>query len=152
MNLIHFTEDLIAPCGMNCGICSSYLAFKYNVKQKGIKIPCCKGCRPRGKLCAFLKKKCSLLLNNSIQYCHQCNDFPCKNLNGIDKRYRTLYRMSMVENLSAIKAKGIEVFLREQEETWKCPECGEVICCHNGVCFNCGIEIIKRRKQKYRWE
>jgi hypothetical protein len=152
MNPINFTEYLIAPCGMNCGICSSYLALKYDVKKKDLNIPYCKGCRPRGKLCAFLKKKCSLLLNNSVQYCHQCNEFPCNNLSGIDKRYRTLYRMSMVENLLAIKEQGIEEFLKEQEEKWKCPVCGEVICCHNGVCFNCSVEDLKNKKQKYRWE
>ena len=148
---IHFTESLIAPCGMNCGICSSYLALKYDVKQKGIKIPYCAGCRPRGKLCSFLKKRCSLLSKNAIQYCFQCQEFPCDNLIGIDRRYRLLFHMSMVENNVSIKEKGIEAFLKEQDEKWKCPECGEVICCHNGVCFNCGIEILTNKKQKYRW-
>ncbi|MFC1995459.1 DUF3795 domain-containing protein [Chloroflexota bacterium] len=49
-------EELIAPCGMNCGICSGYLASKYDIKSKGIKMPYCIGCRPRDKKCAFLKK------------------------------------------------------------------------------------------------
>jgi hypothetical protein len=44
-------EKLIAPCGMNCGICSGYLASKYDIESKGIKMPYCIGCRPRDKKC-----------------------------------------------------------------------------------------------------
>jgi hypothetical protein len=33
-----------------------------------------------------------------------------------------------------------------------CAECGDVICCHNGTCFNCSIERLKVRKKLYRWE
>ena len=29
----HSATDLISPCGMNCAICSGYLALKYNVKN-----------------------------------------------------------------------------------------------------------------------
>ena len=31
--------DLIAPCGMNCAICSGYLAYKNDVKNKGVRLP-----------------------------------------------------------------------------------------------------------------
>lgn len=36
-------HDLIAPCGMNCGLCASFLALKNEVKAKGVKIPYCIG-------------------------------------------------------------------------------------------------------------
>ena len=29
-------EELIAHCGMNCAICSGYLAYRHDVKSKGI--------------------------------------------------------------------------------------------------------------------
>jgi len=145
-------EELIAPCGMNCGICSAYLALKNDIKSKGIGMPYCIGCRPRNKQCAFLKKRCSLLLENHVQYCYECRDYPCENLNRIDKRYSTLYRMSMIENLKYIWDYGVGQFLENQEATWKCPKCGEVICCHNGICFNCGLGDLKTRKKLYRWE
>jgi len=60
--------------------------------------------------------------------------------------------MSMIENLEYIKNIGIKPFLEEQEKKWKCPECGEVICCHNGLCFNCGLDRLRQKQQKYRWE
>jgi len=145
-------KELIAPCGMNCGVSSGYLASKYDVRSKGIRMPYCTGCRPRDKKCAFLKKRCNLLLGGQVQYCYECKDYPCENLNKIDKRYRTLFRMSMIENLKYIRAKGVRQFLLQEEERWKCPECGEVICCHNGICFNCGLNKLKNKKKLYRWE
>ena len=147
-----FNEKLIAPCGMNCGVCSGYLAFKNDLKSKGIRMPYCAGCRPRGKNCAFLKKRCELLMNGRVQYCHECTEFPCRNLQHIDKRYRTKYRMSMIENLEYIKENGIKLFLEKEAEKWRCPEFGDVICCHNGICFNCGQEKLKNKKELYRWD
>ena len=145
-------KELIAPCGMNCGICSGYLAYKYDIKSNGIGVPYCIGCRPRDKKCAFLKKRCSLLLAGQVQYCYECKDFPCKGLEHIDKRYRSLYRMSMIENLKFIGENGIEQFLESEEEKWRCPECGDTICCHNGICFSCGLKLLKDKAKLYRWE
>ena len=145
-------EELIAPCGMNCGVCSGYLALKHDLRNKGIRMPYCTGCRPRDKRCSFLKKRCTLLLNSKVKYCYECNDFPCRELSHIDKRYRMYYRMSMVENLESIKKNGIRQFLEKEEERWKCPECGGVICCHNGICFSCGVSKLGDKKKLYRWE
>jgi len=91
-------DDLIAPCGMNCRICASYLALKNNVKAKGVKMPYCVGCRPRKKNCAFLKKQCANLSKEEVTYCFECAIFPCDHLVTIDRRYKARYRMSMIEN------------------------------------------------------
>jgi uncharacterized OB-fold protein len=58
----------------------------------------------------------------------------------------------MIENLEYIKKIGISSFLEKEREKWKCPECGSVVCCHNGLCFNCGIDRLREKKLKYRWE
>ncbi len=144
--------ELIAPCGMNCGICSGYLALTRDVKTKGIRMPYCAGCRPRRKNCAFLKKQCDLLRMGQVEYCHECRSFPCRRLQDLDTRYRTLFRMSMIENLESIKEDGIRRFLRQEAERWKCQKCGGVICCHNGVCFDCGLDELKSRTKLYRWK
>jgi len=144
--------ELIAPCGMNCGICSGYLAKKYDIRSKGVRMTYCAGCRPRNKQCAFLKKRCEILLNGQLQYCYECESYPCERLRHIDKRYfLSQFRMSMIENLEYINRNGIEKFLEKEEKKWKCPECGGVICCHNGICFSCGIEKLKNKKKLYRW-
>jgi hypothetical protein len=144
-------EVLIAPCGMNCGICSGYLAMKYDVKSQGLKMGSCSGCRPRGKNCGFLIQRCELLGNNQVQYCYECSDFPCLRLKSIDKRYRERYHMSMIENLTYLKEYGMKKFLEREEEKWRCPDCGGTICCHNGICFSCGVEKLKAKKNKHRW-
>ncbi len=145
-------EELIAPCGMDCAVCSSYLALKNDVKAKGVKMAYCKGCRPRDKMCAFLKKKCELLLKNKVRFCYECEEFPCENLEHIDKRYQTFFRMSLIDNLKLIKKHGLTKFLESQKKKWQCPNCGEVICCHNGICFSCDLEKLKNKKKRYRWE
>jgi len=110
-------------------------------------MPYCAGCRPRGKNCAFIKKQCELLMSGKVKYCYECDDFPCRNLQHIDKRYRTFYHMSMIDNLGFIKLNGIQRFLDKEEEKWRCPECGGVISCHNGICFSCGLEKLKNKKK-----
>ena len=145
-------EELIAPCGMNCNVCSAYLAYKNDVKSKDVGMPYCAGCRPRGKKCAFLKKRCNLLMDGKVEYCYQCPDCPCDNLKHVDNRYQALYRMSLIDNLEYIRQNGIEALLAREDEKWRCPECGEAICCHNGICFNCGIEKLRSKKKPYRWE
>ena len=115
-------------------------------------MPYCAGCRPRDKKCAFLRKRCDLILYGKIKYCYECDDFPCRNLQHLDDRYRTNFRMSMIENLEYIRDNGIEKFLEKEKEKWECPECGETICCHNGICFSCSLERVAEKKNRYRWE
>ena len=42
------------------------------------------------------------------------------------------------------------VHLEKEVEKWRCPECDGEICCHNGLCLQCGIDTLRRNK-KYRW-
>lgn len=125
---------------MSCTLCSGYLALKNEVRSRGIKMSYCKGCRPRNKNCAFLKKRGQKLSNGEVSFCFECSNFPCERLRKIDARYRAWYRMSMIENSNFIKENGIDRFLEDQERRWKCPNCVEMVCCHNGICFNCGLE------------
>lgn len=143
-------EQLIAPCGMNCGLCISYLAMKMDINQHGFKKTYCPGCQQRGQHCTFLKKHCDLMGQGLIRFCHECGDYPCKRLKALDKRYRTKYHMSMLENLNLLKEQGMEALLEKETATWTCPECGGTICCHNGLCLRCGLETLRRNK-KYRW-
>ncbi len=144
-------EELIAPCGMNCGLCSSYLAMRNDLKKKGFGKTYCAGCLPGGKNCHY-KRQCELLTKRIVRFCYECRDFPCRRLNTLDKRYRTFYHMSMIENLEYIKKHGMEMFLKKEMTKWRCPECGGVICCHNGLCYKCQLDELRQKKHKYRWE
>jgi hypothetical protein len=127
--------ELIAPCGMNCAICSAYLAFINNIP-----IVKCKGCRARNKQCAFLKKRCKddlKLLTGEIAFCSECNYCPCENLRHLDGRYRNNYRMSMIDNLEYIKKYGLKKFAAQQYKKYHCKNCGGLISVHNNKCFKC---------------
>ncbi len=128
---------LIAPCGMDCGICSGYLAYIHNIPKKRGKITHCRGCRARNKQCAFLKRDCTLLRENRIDFCFECDTFPCDRLGRIDERYKTKYGMSFIENLKFIKDKGIDNFLIKQNRNYECSRCGDTICIHNNKCYSC---------------
>jgi len=144
-------ENLIAPCGMNCRICSGYLALENDLKSKGIRKSYCSGCRPRDKTCAFLKKRCQLLMNHRVKFCFECPDFPCHELKSIDNRYRTRYHMSLIGNLQYIRDQGMERFLQRENEKWRCPNCDSFICCHNGICLHCELDKLKKKKKRYSW-
>ena len=136
--MVNLNKELIAPCGMNCGICSSYLAHKNSIPRKVVSN--CIGCRARDKQCAFLKKKCRddlKLLKGEIEYCFECNYFPCEYLVKLDKSYRIKFGMSMIDNLNEIKKKGIDVFIENQENKYKCPKCNNLISVHSKKCFAC---------------
>ncbi len=68
---------------------------------------------------------------------------PCKNLDRLDRRYRTRYGMSMVENLKETQTKGVENFLKTQEDKYKCPACGDVVSVHDRKCYTCGQAATK---------
>jgi hypothetical protein len=125
-------NSLIAPCGMNCGICMAYLRDKNK----------CHGClqpsvnkKKTRVLCVI--KNCELLAKTSSKFCYECEKFPCKRLIQIDKRYRTKYNMSMIENLSIIKNAGLDTFFQIEKEKWDCKNCGGTICVHRGYCLHC---------------
>jgi len=127
-----FKEELIAPCGMNCGICMAYLrekntcpgCRKYNAKKPDTRSKC-------------IIKNCIELKKNNSKFCIKCEKLPCQRMKNLDKRYRTKYDMSMMENLKFIEEKGMESFLEQQRKKYTCPKCGGVICVHNKKCYSC---------------
>lgn len=143
-------EILIAPCGMNCGLCISYISMKNDLNKQGFHKTYCAGCLPRGKNCTFMKQNCGLLAKGLVRFCYECDSFPCRRLDALDKRYRTKYHMSMIENLKKIRDQGMAEFLVAEEQKWRCPRCGGVISCHVGLCLICDVDVLKQKKT-YRW-
>lgn len=143
-------EELIAPCGMNCTLCSAYQFKKHDLNSKGFHKKYCPGCIPRGEFCMHMADSCELLGKGKLRFCFECTVYPCKRLKNLDKRYRTKYHMSMINNLNYIQENGIEVFLEKEAAEWKCSKCGEAICCHNGLCLNCEFDVLIKNR-RYRW-
>lgn len=124
--------ELIAPCGMNCSICLGYLRKKNP----------CPGCRMNNELkpkysysCRVIN--CEILANTESGFCYDCEKYPCTRLKQLDKRYRTRYHMSMLENLAYIRDSGLTNFLKSDNKRWACSNCGGTICVHRGYCIKC---------------
>jgi len=124
---------LIAPCGMNCAICMAHQRTKNR----------CPGCHGDDtdkqvscKQCSVTR--CELRLATESGFCYECPKYPCRRLKDLDKRYRTKYGMSMLENLAFIREHGLSAFVEKETERWRCPKCGATICVHRRQCQNCG--------------
>lgn len=102
-------KDLIAPCGMNCGICLHYLGSEN--KCPG----CYTGRKVNGRLIRCHRRLCT---KRKGDFCFECESFPCESIKKLDERYRKRYGMSMIENLANIRDNGIEKFLKQEGERW----------------------------------
>jgi hypothetical protein len=127
--------ELVAPCGMNCAICSRHLAYVNHLKRSP-----CAGCRPRNEGCAYLFARCAGInhaAKGKAVFCFECSQYPCQQINRMDDRYRNNYGMSVKANLARIKKMGVNKFIREQYRKYRCSKCSGWISVHNKKCFQC---------------
>ncbi|MDO8507195.1 MAG: DUF3795 domain-containing protein [bacterium] len=113
-------SKLIAPCGMNCGICLHYLRAENK----------CTGCFS-GRKVNGRPIKCSIKLckDRRGEYCFDCDKFPCERLDRLDKRYRERYGMSEIENLEFIRDKGMDEFIKRERGKWQSDK--GILCVHD---------------------
>ncbi len=135
-HIVKFKKELIAPCGMNCGTCIAYLREKNR----------CPGCRKFSSEKAVsvqrcIVTKCTFLEKTKSKFCYECEKFPCKRIKQLDKRYRTKYRTSFIENLMIIKDNGIKYFLDFETKRRTCINCGSTLSVHRSSCLECKIAL-----------
>lgn len=130
-------QQLVAPCGMNCALCQAY-------QGKGLAYH---GCGHGGERKAC--QNCSIQkCENKKIFCFECTQYPCKRLKALDKRYRTKYHMSMLENLALIQANGLDEFVRQQNERYRCSSCGKLRTVHQDSCLYCAAIAKADRKTR----
>ena len=128
-----FAAQYIAPCGMNCALCSAFHRKKDT----------CPGCRSyAGGISRHIDncvmRNCPTVAQNASGFCYECSEFPCKRLKALDKRYRAKYHASMLGNLAQIRDAGMDALLQSQRKMWTCATCGGVVNIHRGLCLRCG--------------
>ncbi len=123
---------MIAPCGVNCELCLGYQREKNK----------CVGCNKDGnkpnhcRVCSI--KDCPEKNGNNQLLCNNCTKFPCRRIKDLDKRYKTKYGESIIENFSSISEIGLDEFVRLEAIKWACPQCGKLLCVHRESCLHCG--------------
>ena len=131
-------REMVAPCGMNCNLCSWVLDPAK---------PGCVGCRPRRKGCIHKKGLCKKLAKQEITFCYLCEDFPCASLLLIEKRYVWAHNYSFVENLNFIRKRGLPAFLRRESKRYTCPACGGLLTVHSDACPQCRLRHNRKKRR-----
>jgi hypothetical protein len=125
------TKVDIAPCGINCSVCSGY----QRTKNK------CPGCNRTGNKPTYCQT-CSIrfCINKKSEktYCGLCEIYPCKRLKNLYKRYYSKYGVDIYQNLKEINSGGMEEFIKSENEKWQCKKCGNLLCMHKAICSICG--------------
>jgi len=123
--------ELIGPCGINCALCSGYQRTKNTCPGCLSEEPC--------SLCG----KCSIKLcskkTSPEELCIECEDYPCRRLKQLEKRYREKYGETIFDSMQTIKKEGMAVFIEEEQKKWTCT-CGSLLCVHKDLCPQCNTK------------
>jgi hypothetical protein len=116
-----FENKLIAPCGINCGICRAYLRH----------INPCHGCNYIEQNRPKTRENCQIRIceKRTGEFCYQCSEFSCDRLKKLDNRYRKRYGISEIENLKYIRDNGMNKFLKNENINWVSDK--GVLCVHD---------------------
>lgn len=142
--------NLLAPCGLYCGVCGIHYADKhedevlkqklaksYGVEPESIK---CDGCLSDNKF-AFCKlcpiRDC--VITKEISGCHECSDWPCDKVTNFPFE---LAKKFMLKSIPARRERTDEEWVRWEENNWICKNCGALAFRGARRCRNCKNEII----------
>lgn len=130
-------KNMIAICGMNCTVCYKHLLTKKYAKK-------CNGCKYGDETLPEHCRKCKIkdcAKNKNLEYCFECEEYPCKWIKNLDKSYKQRYKTSLIENGLFIKDNGMKQFLENEKEKWTCSNCEGVISLHDRLCSECKKSI-----------
>jgi hypothetical protein len=77
------------------------------------------------------------------EYCFQCDDYPCKLIKPLISRYKSIHKVTLVENSNYIKENGIQAFMQNERERYTCKKCNGIIDQHYGKCSECEKDLTK---------
>jgi len=123
---------LVSPCGLYCGVCPVHRAGSnpslaesigklMNMPAEEVK---CDGCRPQqGAVMSRRSSVCETydccVNQRKLQFCYQCDDFPCLKLAPSVHRAQELPHNSKIYNLLLIQRKGEDNFTQQAEKLWR---------------------------------
>ena len=151
--MVEIKKELLAPCGLYCGVCSIYIAHRdNNLKFKEKLLPIykafaksvddikCTGCLsdkevfPVCRVCAI--KNC--VKEKGLEGCHQCDEFPCKYINNFPI---AIGKKVIMRAIPQWREWGTEKWVEEEENRYHCPECGNPLFRGAKRCNACGIAV-----------
>lgn len=151
----NINKDLLAPCGLYCGVCAIHIAdrdnnlkFKerlvdvYKPFTKTIDDIKCSGCLSENPENIFgYCQTCPIrdcVKSKGIDGCYQCNDFPCK---FIERFPIPVGKKVILRAIPSWKDLGTEKWVEEEEKRYHCPDCGNSLFRGAKRCNICGNSV-----------
>ena len=126
-----FTANMIAPCGLDCSICTR-LPRPVPVPDAAAQMTTNRNSIRRDAASFCVKREGQ----TGIRSVMSARIFPAltswKRKPGTGRSTRSAN--PPLENLRTIRGVGMPAFLERERKKWTCPACGGVICVHTGVC------------------
>ena len=150
--------ELLGACGLFCGACNHYRASfpegehlqkSTNPKKLSLEKYTCKGCHSNNLYIHQGCVDCKIRIcaeNKEIQHCGMCKEFPCDILIEFKNDGR-IHHLYIFENLQELNTMGIEKWLKQQKQTWKC-KCGYEYSWYEESCNNCGSNLKSYKKKE----
>lgn len=121
----------ISYCGVFCELCPAY-----------VRIGSCLGCgsedhnqRRKSKWQCKIRNCCK---ERKIDWCSQCDEFPCSIRRRLDKNYLEKYDIDLEKMCSEMESKQIDNWIAEKKRKWKCTYCQGYIDPYEHTCYECG--------------
>ena len=142
-------RELLAPCGLYCGVCAIYIADRDdNLKFKekltdlygvGMEELHCKGCLSDEvfKYCEVCPiRECTR--EKGYEGCNECDDFPCK---FVEDFPLPVGKKVILRAVPEWRALGTELWVEEELERYHCHECGYPLFRGAKRCRNCKVAV-----------
>ena len=151
--MVEVKKELLAPCGLWCGVCSIYIAHKnnnlkfkeklfpvYKAFAKNLNDIACTGCLSEGtvfpvcQVCS-IKKCCK---GKNIEGCYQCEEFPCK---YTDNFPIPVGKKVILRAVPFWRDHGTEKYIEAEMDRYRCPECGNQLFRGAKRCNKCKVPV-----------
>lgn len=125
-------KDLLAPCGLYCGVCGVVIAHRdnnekfkeklsgvYGVTPEEIR---CKGCKSNERFgfCELCPIR-SCAEEKGYEGCHECDDFPCSMIEAFPL---PVGKKVILRAIPQWREMGTEKWVEAEEARYICPDCG----------------------------
>lgn len=152
--MVDIKKELLSPCGLYCGVCRVYIAHRDNdIKFKQELLPiykaygaksvddiACTGCLSDGIHFPFCRS-CTIkdcIKNKGIEGCRNCPEFPCEIIaNWPSEPGKEI----ILRNIPAWRDLGTEKWVKQVENRYKCPECGNQLFRGVSNCNKCDAAV-----------
>lgn len=147
-------RELLAPCGLYCGVCGAYLATRTDNPKLRQGMAQVYGCAPEdinclGCLSDVRYKHCEdcairdCAQSKGYTGCHQCGEFPCDKIEALDAAFPdTPAGREVRRAIAAWRDLDDEAFAAAQEARWTCRSCGARLMRGQKICHQCRETVV----------